>query len=84
MRWDRRRARKGRWWRLASESPERGFPEGLATQRYRPSRKWSGDPRSSLRGQYCPHHSCVLGPGLRSLTCGVPGAVVLTPIMRPR
>ena len=64
---------KGDAWRLASLSPERGFPEGLATQRYRPSRKWSGDPRSSLTCQYCPHHACVLRPGLQSLTGGVPG-----------
>ena len=64
---------KGWWWRLASLSPERGFPEGLATRRYRPSRKWSGCPRSSLTCQYCPHHACVLGPELRSLTGGIPG-----------
>ena len=75
MHCDRRhvRAFKERWWRFESPSPERGFLEGLATRRYRPSRKWSGDPGSSLTCQYCPHHACVLGPGLQSLTGGVPG-----------
>ena len=75
MHCDRRhvRAFKERWWRFESPSPERGFLERLATRRYRPFRKWSGDPGSSLTCQYCPHYACVLGPGLQSLKDGLPG-----------
>ena len=83
LRCDRRRVRKGRWWRLTSASPERGLPERLVTRRCGPSRKWRGDPRSSLRRQYCPHCTCVLGPELQSITRGLPGAAILTPIRRP-
>ena len=54
--------------RVLREVFRKGWPHGD-----RPSRKWSGDPGSSLTCQYCPHHACVLGPGLQSLAGGPPG-----------
>ena len=64
--------------RVLREVSRRGWPHGDVGH---PGS--GGPPQSGLRRQYCPHHACVLGPGLQSLTLGFPGAAMLTPIMRP-
>ena len=65
--------------RVLREVSQKGWPHGDADH----SGNGVGNPRSSLKCQYCPHHTCVLGPDCRASHAGSRGAVVLTPILRP-
>ena len=55
-----------------TESRER-FPGKVGHTAIQIIQEMEWDPGSSLTCQYCPHHTCVLGPGLQSLTGGLPG-----------
>ena len=76
----RQKARQGRVTMGARVTdPERGFPEGLATRRCGPSRKWKAVPGPASGVGAVPTTPVFLGLACRASEAGSQGAVVLTP-----